>query len=278
MMSLHDVKTALKKHNIRPNKKLGQNFLIDNNIRKKILDAVSMDHEGVILEIGPGLGALTEGLCSRAENVVAVEKDRRCYDFLSSNTCAQNLKIVNADIFDYLERIVPEGGKFKIAGNLPYYISSPIIIKLLEKRQFFSTIFVTVQKEFAERLVALPGRKEYGSISCFVQFYAEPRILFKIKRSCFYPAPKVDSCFMRLDVREKGLYLTDDIKLFKIIRASFGKRRKTILNTLYSSGIFESKRDLMCKLEAAGISPERRAETVSLDEFVRLAELTKKGG
>lgn len=275
-MNLNRIKSEFKKWNSGPSKKLGQNFLIDGNIRNKILDASGVSKTDIALEIGPGFGALTAGLCDRAEKVIAIEKDRRLCEFLSTNNRISNLEVINADILDYLEDIDVLNKKLKVIGNLPYYISSPILTNLIEKKEFFSEIFVTVQKEFADRLVAGPGGREYGSISCFAQFYTSPSILFNIKKTCFYPAPKVDSCFVRLIVREKGLYLTDEKKLFKIIRTSFEKRRKTILNALYLSGIFESKKTLIDGLEMAGISPERRPETISLSEFVTLAEQVKK--
>jgi 16S rRNA (adenine1518-N6/adenine1519-N6)-dimethyltransferase len=276
-VNLNSIRSEFKKWNSGPNKKLGQNFLIDGNIRNKILDASGIKKTDTVLEIGAGFGALTEGLCDRAEKVVAVEKDRRLCESLLMNNKAPNLEVVNADILDYLNDI-DISRKFKVVGNLPYYISSPIITSLIEKRDLFSEIFVTIQKEFADRLVAVPGKKEYGSISCFTRFYTDPGVLFIIKRTCFYPAPKVDSSFVRFLVRETGLYLTDEKKMFKIIRKSFEKRRKTILNALCSGGIFESKKSLIDGLEAAGISPERRPETISLSEYAALTEQVKKEG
>jgi len=261
------VKTLLRKYNIRPNKRLGQNFLIDQNIQKKIIDEAGLSKKDTVFEIGPGLGSLTGDLCKCAKKVIAIEKDRRLYGSLLKNATYGNLELIHGDILKYDFRNIHA---VKVVGNLPYYISSPILIHLIENRCAIEAVFVTLQKEFAQRLVASPGKKDYGSISCFVQFYTEPSILFNIKRHSFYPAPEVDSCFLRLCVRERPLYLTDEEKLFKIIRASFGKRRKTILNSLYSSGIFSSKEETLKRLEAAGISPQRRPEEVSLKEFVGL--------
>ncbi|MFH1854316.1 MAG: 16S rRNA (adenine(1518)-N(6)/adenine(1519)-N(6))-dimethyltransferase RsmA [Candidatus Omnitrophota bacterium] len=271
-MNLGRTRSELRKYNIRPSKRLGQNFLIDANIQDKIINAIGVDTGDVILEIGPGFGTLTERLCNNAEKVIAVEKDKRLCDFLSVNNPAGNLEIINADILDYLDGIDAINENLKVVGNLPYYISSPIIIRLIKKRGFFRAIFVTVQKEFADRLVAGPGTKEYGSISCFAQFYTDPAIMFNIGRKCFYPAPKVESSFVRLAVREKGLYLTDEEKLFKIIRTSFGKRRKTILNSLKSCDLFSSSKEIIEALGRAGISHNRRPETVSLEEFIRLTK------
>jgi len=269
-LGLREIKADLKRYNVRPSKRLGQSFLIDANIQGKILNAVDINRSDIILEIGPGLGALTQGLCARAGKVIAIEKDKRLCEFLQQTYSASNLEILNADILDYLDVIDMPNERIKVAGNLPYCITSPIITGLLKKRQFFSGIFVTVQNEFADRLIASPGGKEYGSISCFAQFYADIKILFRIKRTCFYPEPKVDSSFVRLIAKERGLCLTDEEKLFKIIRTSFGKRRKTIFNSLKSCDLFLSTKEIMEALEHAGIAHDRRPETVSLEEFVKL--------
>ncbi|MBU1887952.1 MAG: ribosomal RNA small subunit methyltransferase A [Candidatus Omnitrophica bacterium] len=274
-MGLREIKADLKRYNVRPSKRLGQNFLIDANIQDKILNAVDINKSDIILEIGPGLGALTQGLCARAGKVIAVEKDKRLCGFLQQTYSASNLEILNVDILDYLDVIDIPNGRTKAAGNLPYYISSPIITGLLKKRQSFSSIYVTVQNEFADRLIASPGGKEYASISCFAQFYADIKILFRIKRTCFYPEPRVDSSFVRLVTKERGLCLTDEEKLFKIIRTSFGKRRKTILNSLKSCDLFLSTNEITEALEHAGISHDRRPETVSLEEFIKLTHATE---
>ncbi len=271
MMSLREVRQLLRQYNIRPSKRLGQNFLIDGNVQRKIMDAVGLDREDVALEIGPGLGALTEGLCKRARKVVAVEKDKRLCEILSKKRNPANLELVHGDILKY---DLSKYSNLKVVGNLPYYISSPVLVRLLEARASVKVAYITVQREFAERLVAQPGTKVYGSISCFTQFYAEPEILFSIKKGSFYPAPKIDSCFLMLVFRDRGLYLTDEEKLFKIIRTCFEKRRKTILNSLYSSGLFGSKEEVASNLKKAGISQSRRPETVSLKEFTDLANLT----
>lgn len=260
-------KTLLRKYNIRPSKRLGQNFLIDQNIQKKIIDAVGLSKNDFVLEIGPGLGSLTVGLCKCAKKVIAIEKDRRLYEYLLKNTAYKNLELIHGDILKYNFR---DPHHLKIVGNLPYYISSPILTYLIGSRSAIEAVFITVQKEFAQRLVASPGKKDYGSITCFTQFYTEASILFDIKRNSFYPAPEVDSCFLRLSMRKRPLYLTDEEKLFKIIRACFGKRRKTILNSLYSSGMFSSKEETSSMLEHSGISGKRRPEELSLKEFVGL--------
>jgi 16S rRNA (adenine1518-N6/adenine1519-N6)-dimethyltransferase len=270
MLTLKEIKCILREYDFHPAKRLGQNFLTDRNIQKKMIEALDAGKEDTVLEIGPGMGALTGELCKRAKKVVAVEKDRRLYEFLSKNREFDNLELIHGDILKYEFN---NKEKIKVVGNLPYYISSPILIRLLRNKDFIKEIFITTQKEFAERLIAVPGKKDYGSISCFTQFHAEPDILFSVKKSAFYPVPKVDSAFLKIVIRDKDVYLTDEDKLFKIIRAGFEKRRKTILNSLYSSGICPSKENLSEKLKAVSIDPERRPETMTLSEFIKLAEI-----
>ena len=267
MLSIKQVKAVLKEYNIRPSKYLGQNFLIDRNIQGKIINALDIKTEDTVLEIGPGMGALTSELCKWATKVIAIEKDRRLCNFLLQNNSYAKLDLFCDDILKYDFK---ETRSLKVVGNLPYYISSPILTYLLDNRLSIGSIFITVQKEFAERLVTGPGTKDYSSISCFTQFYAEPEILFNIRRKCFYPVPGVESCFLRIDIREKGLFLTNEDKLFKIIRTCFGKRRKTVLNSLSSNSAFGSKEAVEGRLKDIGIDPKRRPETLSIEEFVRI--------
>jgi len=284
MLNVKQIKSILREYNIRPSKRFGQNFLIDKNIQKKIIASARIENEDVVFEIGPGLGALTSGLCRAAKKVIAIEKDKRLHEFLLQSSSFEKLELMQGDV---LKHDFSKYSKIKVMGNLPYYISSPILIHLLKNRSFISSIFITVQREFAERLVAKPCTRDYSSISCFTQFYAEPKILFKIKKTAFYPAPKVDSCFLKIGIRNQGLYpmrkssishgacLTNEEKLFKIVRSSFEKRRKTILNSLAANGDFGSKQELSERLSEAGISPDRRPETISLEEFVKLVTVTK---
>lgn len=275
MLGVKEVKSIFREHNIRPSKRLGQNFLVEEGIQGKIIEAAELTKENIVLEIGPGLGALTNTLCECTKSVIAIEKDRRLYDLLLKSKKFSNLELICGDVLNYnfQKSGMSRDVKIKVVANLPYYMSSPILTRLLDNRDFISTIFITVQKEFAERLIAGPGSKTYGSISCFVQFYTEPAILFTIKKTAFYPAPKVDSCFLRIRIRDKGLYLTDEQKLFKIIRACFEKRRKTILNCLRSFGGHLSKEEILERLERAGISPIQRPETISLKRFTALTNI-----
>jgi len=271
MLKLSEVKSILREYSIRPSKRFGQNFLIDQNIKNKIIDSVEIDKEDTALEIGPGLGALTQDLCEKAKNVIAVEKDKRLQDFIKNNISLPNLDAINEDFLDYEFRDIDS--KLIVVGNLPYSISSPILSHLIENRKRVSAAYVTVQKEFAERAVAMPGSKDYGSLSCYLQFYTESKILFNIPRGAFLPVPEVDSCFLKINFEKHIDRAVDQIMLFRIIRSSFEKRRKTILNSLTSSGIYKSKEDALFHLTKAKILPDRRPETVSLEEFTKLATL-----
>ncbi|MBU4590891.1 MAG: ribosomal RNA small subunit methyltransferase A [Candidatus Omnitrophica bacterium] len=245
---------------------------MDQNIQRKMIDSAGLTEDDTVIEIGPGLGALTKELSMRAKKVIAIEKDKRLHEFLSKNLGFENLELIQGDALKYniKERV-------KVVGNLPYYISSPILTRLLDNRMFIDSMFITVQKEFAARLVAGPGSKDYSSLSCYAQFYAEPEILFTVKKNAFYPAPKVDSSFLKIDIRKQPLCLTDEKKLFKIIRTCFEKRRKTILSSLAWNKEFGTREKISRILVRSGISGERRPETVSLGEFVKLTEASERG-
>ena len=282
MLKLSEVKAILKEYNIHPSKRLGQNFLIDQNIKNKIINSIQLKREDIMLEIGPGLGALTEDLSKKAIMLVAVEKDKRLYDFLKKNIFYNNIELINNDILKYdlsdsVSRRTATHGvgqaplKLIVIGNLPYSISSPILNKLIDNRGTIKSLYATVQLEFGERLVALPGTKNYGSLSCYAQFYGKPKFLFKIPKGAFFPVPEVDSCFLKIDFEKQMDDSIDQALLFKIIRSSFEKRRKTILNSLASSGIFKSKENALASLTKAHILPDQRPETISLNEFIALS-------
>jgi len=268
MLRLSEVKSILHEYNIHPSKRLGQNFLIDQNIKNKIIESTSLSKEYTVLEIGPGLGALTQDLCNVAKRVIGVEKDARLYNFLIDNIAFGNLELINEDVLKY--DILPE---VTIVGNLPYYISTPILNHLIDNKNSINSAYITVQSEVAERIVAKPGTKAYGSLSCYAQFYGKLEILFKIPRRAFFPIPEVDSCFLKIDFNKAIDSSINQELLFKIIRSSFEKRRKTILNSLSSSSLFKSKEAALSCLKQASISPDRRPETVSLSEFARLSIL-----
>jgi 16S rRNA (adenine1518-N6/adenine1519-N6)-dimethyltransferase len=249
-------------------KKLSQNFLIDKNIVKKIIESCELKKADSILEIGAGRGELTVDLAKRVKRVIAVELDRRLCEILKERLKdLDNVEIVCEDILRYK---IPKG-KLKVVSNLPYAIATPIIEYLIENRSKISKIFISLQKELAYRLIATPGNKDYGSLSLFVQYYTEPKILFPIKRRSFWPPPKVDSVFLRLNLR-KGYFpfVKDESLLFKIIRKVFSARRKMLRNSL--EYLFPKDR-IACIFEELRLNPFIRPEELSLEDFCRIANL-----
>ena len=250
-----------------PKKRLGQNFLRDDNIVNKIISHCQLKKSDSVIEIGSGLGALTEKICKASGKVYAVEIDRDLCQILDSSLSAcKNLEILNLDFLKINFQKFKK--KFKIIGNLPFYITTPIISHIISQRQFLDSIFITVQKELAQRAVAGPGNKQYGAFSCFVQFYTEPKILFNIKRGCFWPRPEVDASFIRLQIRNKPVVEVGDEKLFlRLIRTAFNQRRKTVLNSLQK---IIPKDKLLLLLNDLNISATSRAENLSLEDFARI--------
>ncbi len=259
-------KFPVKKH-------LGQNFLVDPNITRKIIAACELKLTDTVLEIGPGQGVLTAEIAQRVRQVIAVETDRDLCHHLTQKFEDQNVTIVHADFLKYDLSGLPT--QVKVIGNLPYYISSAIIDKILKAREQFVGLWITVQTEFARRLNAKPDTKDYSSLSCFVQYYAAPQILFEIKRTCFHPIPKVDSSFVKLLFQDRfPLKAEDEHALFVIIRHAFQQRRKNILNAL--SNLFD-KKNLMAVLETLKLSPTARAENLRLSDYVLLSNAMAKG-
>jgi len=259
---------------IIPKKRLGQNFLINTTIQERIISSCDLKPTDVVLEIGAGKGALTEAIANRVKHVYAIETDEGLVEYLEQNLNQKNISIIHADILRYSFKSLPSN--VKIIGNLPYNIASPIIEKVLINKKQFTSLYMTVQLEFGKRLLAKPHTKDYGSLSCFIQYYTQGKILFKIKNSAFYPVPKVQSCFICLrilpDPKIKSL---NEKYLFQIIRQAFGQRRKTIQNSLQP---LCAKNDLLTILASIQIDPRSRAENLSLEDYIRLAErLIKKG-
>jgi len=239
--------------------------------------------EDVVLEIGTGICNLTKYLCQKAKYVYAVEKDKRLCKIAEQNLFGlKNVEVISNDILkvdlknflSFSSSLATSPSLLKVVGNLPYYITTPIIFKLLDQRRYISDIFIMVQKEVAQRIVARPGVKDYGILACSVQFYAQPTILFNIGKGAFSPQPKIDSSFIRLEILDKTSVEVKDEKLFfKIIKAAFGRRRKTLLNSLgakYRLGMPKGK--ILEAMEKAGISFQRRPETLSLKEFAKIAD------
>ncbi|MDP2654521.1 MAG: 16S rRNA (adenine(1518)-N(6)/adenine(1519)-N(6))-dimethyltransferase RsmA [Candidatus Omnitrophota bacterium] len=255
---------------ILPKKHLGQHFLCDPAVRDRIIEACDLQKNDMVLEIGPGLGVLTEGIASRALHVYAVETDLPLCRELDKKFTGQNVTVLHADILQFPFGSLPS--RLKVIGNLPYNISSPIIERMIVSRSQCREIFITVQLEFGERLIAKAGAKDYGALTCFVQYYFRPEILFKIGKGAFRPAPKVTSCFIRLTPSGPGRLAGDEGWLFTVIRHAFQQRRKTIVNAL---GGLINKEFLLPALEQTGIQPKQRPETLSLEDFVRLADASK---
>jgi len=255
----------------RPKKSLGQNFLTDKNLQAKIIAACGFTKQDIILEIGAGSGALTRLIAKEAGELYSLEIDSRLIGELREEFKSEpSVKIIHADILktNLGELLGSPGSGVKVFGNIPYYITTPIIERLLEYRGLISQIFLTVQKEFAERMIAKPGSKTYGSLSCFVQYYTLPEMLFIIKRNSFFPSPKVDSCFLRMDVKKELPLGPQQEKLFfKVVRAAFNQRRKTLRNSL--KGHFPQEKVEEFLLHSAA-GKNARPEQLSLQDFISL--------
>ncbi len=270
------IRDVLERHGFHFSKKLGQNFLVNPSVCPRMADACGATPESGVLEIGPGIGVLTRELAQRAGKVVAIELDDRLPPVLAETLKGQdNVEIVQGDCLKIdLAALIAEkfsGREVAVCANLPYYITSPIIMSLLESRLPVTSITVMVQKEAAQRLCAQVGTREAGAVTLAVQYYAEAETLFTVSRGSFLPAPNVDSAVIRLTVRKQPPCAVRDEKvLFRLIRAGFGQRRKTLLNSLGSAGY--TKDVLAAAFAAAEISPTARAEQLSLAQFAALAD------
>ena len=268
----------VKRHGFKFTKSLGQNFLIDDNIVDKIVAGAGIGPSDKIIEVGPGIGTLTREMASRAGALMAVEIDKNLIPILTDTLGDyENVKIVNEDIIKAdIRGLIDEnldGGPVKLVANLPYYITTPIIMRFLEEDINVTDIVVMVQKEVAERMNAQPGGKDFGALSVAVQFYCDTEIVAKVPRHLFVPQPNVDSIVIALRVRPERKYRVDSEDLFfKVVKAAFGQRRKTLLNSIASMGNL-SKDMVKEALEEAGIDPKRRGETLSLDEFDNLSNV-----
>lgn len=270
------MKTTRASATFVPKKSLGQNFLVNPRVRQRIVDACELQPDDVVLEIGPGKGALTRPLAARVKKVFAVEKDDYLAGQLQNEFHETNVTVLHADVLAYPFDRLPDG--LKVIGNLPYNIATPIIEKVLAFRHKFPVFYMTVQMEYGRRLAARPCSKDYGSLSCFVQYYAQPQKLFRIPPSAFAPIPKVDSCFLSLRMRREPEGAASDLFdpfLFKLIRACFNQRRKTLKNALSSICSKERLEDLLLKLN---INPMARAEELSVRDYVGLAQRLREEG
>lgn len=270
---------VLEKHGFQFQKKYGQNFLIDTHILEKIIDAAEITKEDMVLEIGPGIGTMTQYLCEAAREVVAVEIDDNLIPVLQDTLSEyDNVTVLNQDILKVdIGRIAEEknhGKPIKVVANLPYYITTPIIMGLFESHVPLESITVMVQKEVADRMQVGPGTKDYGALSLAVQYFSNPEVVCVVPPTCFIPQPKVASSVIRLTCHKKPVVeVSDEAFLFKVIRASFNQRRKTLVNGLNNApSIPVSKENIIKTIEELGYSPTIRGETLSLQEFATLSE------
>ncbi len=277
-IALPEVTHRILKHfGLKASHRLGQNFLIAPAVVEGILSAAEIQPGDRVLEIGPGIGTLTQALAEAGAWVTAVELDKKLPAVLAETLKGcDNVTIVSGDILKVDIEGLMGGEPFKVVANIPYYITTPILLALLEKKLNISLIVTMVQKEVAERMTAPPGGKDYGALSVAVQYYTEPDIVLTVPPKSFYPAPEVDSVVIRCRRRaEPPVECRDEKMFFRVARASFGQRRKTLINALKGAGFLQE--DIDRAVSRAGIDPGRRGETLSLEEFARLADGFLKG-
>lgn len=274
---------VLQKYNFNFQKKFGQNFLIDTSVLDRIIDASRITKEDCVLEIGPGIGTMTQYLAERAGEVIAVEIDKALIPILKETLADyHNVTVINDDILKVdINRIVEErnGGKpIKVVANLPYYITTPIIMGLFENHVPLKSITIMVQKEVADRMQVGPGTKDYGALSLAVQYYAKPEIVANVPPNCFIPRPNVGSAVIRLTrYEEPPVKADDEAFLFAVIRASFNQRRKTLANGLSNAqGLGVNREQVAGVLEEMGLSATIRGEALTLEQFAQLSNLLKK--
>jgi len=272
----------MRKYNIKAKKGLGQHFLVDSRPLISMLNAAELSPEDEVLEIGPGLGVLTRELCLTAKQVVAVEKDRQLVPILEDLTRDfKNICILEADVLKLdLEKLRESHfeGNFKVVANLPYYITSPIIMKIIENRHLIPLAVLMVQKEVAQRLTATPASKDYGILTIAVNMYADVKMICTVSKNSFLPPPKVESAVVQILLRQKPRVEVDEEFFFKVVEAAFGERRKTLKNSLSRRlNIPGINAEVIAKaLEVAEIDPMRRGETLSIEEYAKLVEALKK--
>ena len=269
----YSTQELVRKYNFKFSKSLGQNFLIDDSVLSDIVEGAEVGKDDLVIEIGPGVGSLTAQLLCRAKKVVSIELDNDLIPILQEELGSQpNFTLIHNDALkvDFNE-IIGEEKSVKLVANLPYYVTTPIIAKLLKEDYKFKSLTIMIQKEVAERIDAEPNCKEYGALSLMVQYYCNTKIIRRVAPSCFIPRPKVDSIVIRLDkLNEPRVQAKDEKLMFDIIRNSFNMRRKTLWNGVKFLGL--PKESLESAFEKAGIDPKRRGETLTLEEFARLSD------
>lgn len=285
-MNIYDeTKFIMKKYGIRANKSLGQNFLVSDEAVERIVESAEISKDDLVIEIGPGLGTLTNELLKKAKKVIAIELDSRMVEILEERfSLFNNFEIINDDVLkvDLVNIIKSEKEnneikEAKIVANLPYYITTPIIMKLLESRLDLESITVMIQKEVAERLCAIPGEKQSGAITYSVYYYAEAYKVLEVKNNSFIPAPEVDSEVIKLKIRkEPPIKVESEKKLFKIIKYAFMQRRKTLLNALSKCDLFKNKEEIKKIFDELDFDERIRGEELSLEDFAKIANKIEK--
>ncbi len=272
------IRQELKEYGLIPKKGWGQHFLIDRNILSKVIRATRVEGKDVVLEVGPGLGEMTLALARQAKRVIAVEIDPKLVAILEKKVRDYpNVEVVKSDILklDFKQFLKKEGHPIKVVANLPYRITTPLLFRFIESKEVFSTFTLMLQKEVAERMVAPPGRKEYGPLSIFMQMFLDLSIHFLVKPSAFFPPPKVESAVIHMTWKDKPMVEVKDEACFKkIVKGCFGYRRKTLTNALKHSDL-TLPHDIESRVEKIGIDLRRRPETLSIQEFVLLADALK---
>ena len=273
------IKKELEVYGLVPRKRWGQHFLIDRNILSKVVRTAEIEETDVVLEVGPGLGVLTLALAKEAKRVIAVEIDKKLVEILKEKVAdCPNVEIIRKDIMEVdFNDLGERGGQpLKVVANLPYQISTPLLFRFIESRSVFASLTLMLQKEVAERMTATPGGKDYGPLSIFTQIVSDFSIRFLIKPSAFFPPPKVDSAVIRMVWKKRPMAEVEDIEWFKrVVRGSFGYRRKTLMNALRHSGLSLPEEGTE-RMKRIGIDPQRRPETLTIEEYVRLADVLKE--
>ncbi|MBQ1843561.1 MAG: 16S rRNA (adenine(1518)-N(6)/adenine(1519)-N(6))-dimethyltransferase RsmA [Lachnospiraceae bacterium] len=278
-LEYREMQEVLRKHDFHFKKKYGQNFLIKPDLLHDIVDGAEVTDEDTVVEIGPGVGSLTRVLADRAKQVYAIEVDDKLIPILDETMAGyDNVTIINEDVLKADLTDIFAQGRVKVVANLPYYITTPIILGLLEKDLDFENITVMVQREVAERMEAVPGTKDYGALTLAVGYYTDPQILFLVSPDSFVPQPKVGSAVISLKKKELTEQQRSDAKdIFTVVRAAFNQRRKSMVNALSNAGVLGRTKDEITEaVQAAGFDTNVRAEVLTLDDFIRLTECLKR--
>ena len=281
--ALKDTKFLMKKYKIKANKNLGQNFLIDDGVLQDIVNGANIESNDLVIEIGPGLGSLTNILLEKARKVICIELDKKMVKILKERFVAyKNLEIINEDVLriDFNELIKEEMEKdpsiinVRVVANIPYYITTPIIMKLVENDLNIQSITIMIQKEVADRLIAIPGTKETGAITYTIYYYCEGNKIREVQNTCFIPEPEVTSEVINLELRKiPAVQVKDKKVMFKIIKSAYMQRRKTLLNSLTSVGVFKNKTEGIDYLKKIGLSEDIRPENIKIEDFAKLTDL-----